>query len=41
MWQVIGQSRAVSLLQHSLERGTLAHAYLVIGPPHVGKASLP
>jgi DNA polymerase-3 subunit delta' len=40
MWQVIGQDRAVSLLQRSLERGNLAHAYLLIGPPHVGKMTL-
>ena len=40
MWQVVGQTRAVSLLQHSLERGTLAHAYLLIGPHHVGKMTL-
>ena len=40
MWQIIGQTRAVSLLQHSLEAGTLAHAYLLIGPPHVGKMTL-
>ncbi|MBA7618759.1 hypothetical protein ES703_26091 [subsurface metagenome] len=40
MWQVIGQDRAVSLLQRSLERGTVAHAYLLVGPPHVGKMTL-
>jgi len=40
MWQVIGQKRAVSLLQHSLEAGALAHAYLFIGPEHVGKMTL-
>jgi len=40
MWQVIGQTRAVFLLQHSLESGTLAHAYLFIGPEHVGKMTL-
>jgi DNA polymerase-3 subunit delta' len=40
MWQIIGQSRAVSLLQRSLERGAVAHAYLVVGPPHVGKMTL-
>jgi DNA polymerase-3 subunit delta' len=39
MWQVIGQT-AVSFLQHSLEAGTLAHAYLLVGPPHVGKMTL-
>jgi len=30
----------VSLLQHSLERETLAHAYLFTGLPHVGKMTL-
>jgi len=40
VWQVVGQSRVVSLLQHSLEKGTLAHAYLLIGPAHVGKMTL-
>jgi len=40
MWQVVGQSRVVSLLQRSLETGALAHAYLFVGPPHVGKMTL-
>ena len=40
MWQVIGQGRAVSLLQQSLKTGKLAHAYLLVGPPHVGKMTL-
>ena len=40
MWQVVGQTRAVSLLQHGLERETVAHAYLLVGPPHVGKMTL-
>jgi DNA polymerase-3 subunit delta' len=40
MWQIIGQDRAMGLLQRSLERGTLAHAYLLVGPPHVGKMTL-
>ena len=40
MWQVIGQSRAVFLLQRSLETGSLAHAYLFVGPAHVGKMTL-
>ncbi len=40
MWQVVGQNRAVSLLQRSLERGALAHAYLFVGSPHVGKMTL-
>lgn len=40
MWSVIGQTRAVSLLQRSLETGSLAHAYLFIGKTHVGKMTL-
>ncbi len=40
MWQVVGQSRAVTLLQRGLEKDGLAHAYLFIGPPHVGKMTL-
>ena len=39
-WQIVGQSRAVSLLQRSLEQKAIAHAYLVVGPPHVGKMTL-
>ncbi len=40
MWQVVGQSRAVTLFQRNLERGSIAHAYLLVGPPHVGKMTL-
>jgi DNA polymerase-3 subunit delta' len=40
VWQVVGQTRVLSLLQHGLERGSLAHAYLFVGPPHVGKMTL-
>jgi DNA polymerase-3 subunit delta' len=40
LWQLVGQSRVVSLLQRSLEGGSIAHAYLVLGPPHVGKMTL-
>jgi DNA polymerase-3 subunit delta' len=40
MWQIIGQPKAVSLLQRSLEKGSLAHAFLFTGPPHVGKMTL-
>jgi len=40
MWQIIGQGRAVSLLQQSLKAGRLAHAYLLAGPQHVGKMTL-
>lgn len=40
MWQVIGHSKAVEVLKRSLESGRLAHAYLLVGPPHVGKTTL-
>ncbi len=40
VWEVVGQAMAVSLLQQSLERKAVAHAYLLVGPPHVGKMTL-
>jgi DNA polymerase-3 subunit delta' len=40
MWTVIGQARAVTLLKRSLETDSLAHAYLLTGPEHVGKSLL-
>lgn len=40
MWQVIGQDRAVSLFRRSLDLDLLAHAYLLVGPAHVGKMTL-
>ncbi len=39
-WQVMGQDRVTALFQRSLERNVMAHAYLLIGPPHVGKMTL-
>jgi DNA polymerase-3 subunit delta' len=40
MWDMVGQEKAVSFLQKSLEKGSLAHAYLLVGPAHVGKITL-
>jgi DNA polymerase-3 subunit delta' len=40
MWQVIGQDKVLSLLDYSLKTNTIAHAYLIIGPRHVGKGTL-
>ncbi len=40
MWQIIGQDRAVSLLQRSLETGSVSHAYMFIGPAHSGKMTM-
>jgi DNA polymerase-3 subunit delta' len=40
MWQVIGQDKILSLLGYSLKTNAIAHAYLVVGPRHVGKGTL-
>lgn len=40
MWQTAGQDRIISFLTDSIQRGKLAHAYLFVGPPHVGKMTL-
>ncbi len=39
-WAVIGHEWAVRLLERSLARGQLSHAYLLLGPPRVGKTTL-
>ncbi len=39
MWKVVGQEKAVSMLSRALEEGRFSHAYLFVGPPHVGKAT--
>jgi DNA polymerase-3 subunit delta' len=40
MWQTIGQSRTIDLIQRALRQGSLAHAYILTGPPQVGKKTL-
>ena len=40
VWQTVGQDRAVAALQRGLTQGRRAHAYLFVGPPHVGKGTL-
>lgn len=40
MWQTAGQDRIINFLTDSIKRGSLAHAYLFTGPPHVGKMTL-
>ncbi len=39
-WQVIGHDWAVDFLHQSLVMGRIAHAYLISGPPQVGKTKL-
>jgi DNA polymerase-3 subunit delta' len=40
MWQTRGQSKLLEYLQHALNQGKLSHAYLLVGPPQVGKMTL-
>lgn len=40
MWTTVGQSNAVDYIKSSIQAGNLAHAYLFIGPQHVGKTTL-
>jgi DNA polymerase-3 subunit delta' len=39
-WQVVGHDGAVDLLRQSLAAGRVAHAYLISGPPQIGKTRL-
>ncbi len=39
-WQTIGHDKAVATLTRSMESGRMAHAWLLAGPPHVGKMTL-
>ncbi len=40
MWQVVGHKWAVDLLERALASERVAHAYLLTGPPQIGKRSL-
>lgn len=40
MWQILGYPEVVALLERSHRAGSLAHAYLFVGPSHVGKMTL-
>lgn len=40
MWQTHGQEHLTRQLSAGLLTGRLAHAYLLVGPPHVGKMTL-
>lgn len=39
-WDVIGHDWAVTLLERGLAKGRVAHAYLISGPPQIGKTHL-
>ena len=40
MWRTSGQNEAIELLENELKTGSLSHAYLLIGPKHIGKTTL-
>ncbi len=40
MWQIVGHEKVVGVLANSVKNEKLAHAYLFVGPPHVGKMTL-
>jgi DNA polymerase III subunit delta' len=40
VWNIIGHEAAVFFLQRGLEKNTTAHAYLFVGPAHIGKMTL-
>ena len=39
-WKTLGQDHLIARLQPALEQGRESHAYLLAGPPHVGKLTL-
>jgi DNA polymerase III subunit delta' len=40
MWNIQGQDHLLKQLEPGLQQGRLSHAYLLVGPPHVGKMTL-
>lgn len=40
MWQIVGHKWAVDLLRRSLFEDRVGHAYLITGPPQIGKTTL-
>jgi len=40
MWQVLGQDKILASLDYSLKTNAVAHAYLLVGPRHIGKGTL-
>ena len=39
-WNVVGQEHVLQGLRRALTQGRVAHAYLLVGPPQVGKGTL-
>ncbi|MSQ22595.1 MAG: DNA polymerase III subunit delta' [Dehalococcoidia bacterium] len=39
-WKIHGQEHLTQTLDRGIRQGQLAHAYLLVGPPHIGKDTL-
>jgi DNA polymerase-3 subunit delta' len=39
MWTILGQDHILRAIDQAIADGALAHAYLIVGPPHAGKAT--
>lgn len=40
MWPIVGHQQVIDLLQRSINKNRIAHAYLFSGPPQIGKTSI-
>jgi DNA polymerase-3 subunit delta' len=40
VWRTSGQNEAIELFENELETGSISHAYLLVGPRHIGKTTL-
>jgi DNA polymerase-3 subunit delta' len=40
MWQTTGQEQIINYLKDAMGRGAMAHAFLFVGPAHIGKMTL-
>jgi DNA polymerase-3 subunit delta' len=40
MWHTAGQQQIINYLKDAMDHGTMAHAYLFVGPEHIGKMTL-
>ena len=40
MWSIVGHDWVIKMWQHGIAQGRVAHAYLLTGPPQIGKTML-
>ena len=39
-WRIIGHKKSINILDRSLKQNRLAHCYLLVGPPNIGKTTI-